>query len=219
MSGRDIYARQTFGTRLGYGIRPALLLVDFVVGFNDANVLGGGNIAAAIDRSVGLLAAARELGIPVVFSRIVYEPGGVNAGAFAAKVPALLRLLEESPLSQVVPELAPRPEELVVRKTQASCFFETGLASWLRWRDVDTLLVAGCTTSGCVRASAVDATSHNFRTIVVRDCVGDRDETQHEANLFDLEQKYADVVSASEALAYLGGLPAIDRGSATRRAN
>lgn len=206
MDAAEIYRRQNLGNRVGFGARGALLLVDFVNGFNDETVLGGGNIAAAIRHSVALLAGARERGLPVVFTRIVYEPAGANAGAFSTKLPSLLQLTEQNPLSQVVDELAPQPGEHIVRKTQASAFFGTDLAGWLQWRNVDTVLVAGCTTSGCVRASVIDAASYNFRTIVVRDCVGDRAIPPHDANLFDMDQKYADVVSLDAVRRWLASL-------------
>ena len=111
-------------------------------------------------------------------------------------MPSLLTLTEAAHASQIVPELTPEPGELVVRKLQASAFFGTELASWLRWKGIDTLAVAGCTTSGCVRASVVDAVAHDFRTMVLTDCVGDRALAPHEANLFDMGQKYADLMTA-----------------------
>ena len=198
MSELDIYARQGFAQRVGIGRRPALVIVDFVVGFTDPAHFGGGNIGEAIAATVDLLALARARAWPVAHTRVVYADDGADGGAFAAKVPPLLTLTERSPLSQIVPELAPRDGELVVRKTQASAFFETGLAAWLRWRGADTLAVAGCTTSGCVRATVVDAVSHNLRTIVVTDCVGDRAIGPHRASLYDMEQKYADLMTGAE---------------------
>ena len=114
------------------------------------------------------------------------------------KAPGLRKLTEDAPAGQIVPELAPRDGELIVRKTQASAFFGTGLAGWLVAQGADTVVVSGCTTSGCVRASVVDAVAYNFRPIVVRDCVGDRALAPHEANLFDMEQKYADVMDRDE---------------------
>lgn len=196
----DIYRRQGFAQPVGFGSRPGLLIVDFVVGFTDPAHFGGGNIGPAIDRTVTLLAHARAQGWPVAHTRVVYAADGSDAGAFAAKVPSLLKLTEESPLSQIVPELAPAPGELVIRKRQASAFFASELAAWLSWRGVDTLLVAGCTTSGCIRASVVDAVSNNFRTVVLTDCVGDRAIGPHEANLFDMGQKYADLRSSEEVM-------------------
>jgi maleamate amidohydrolase len=200
-----IYAAQGFGQTSGIGRAPALVIVDFVVGFADPAHFGGGNIGAAIARTVGLLGFARRQGWPVAHTRVVYAEDGADAGIFARKVPALLTLTEASPLSQIVPELAPRPGEFVVRKRGASAFFGTDLAPWLAMRRVDTLAVAGCTTSGCVRATVVDALQHNLRTICVTDCVGDRALGPHTANLFDIGQKYADLMSA-EALesAWLG---------------
>jgi maleamate amidohydrolase len=119
------------------------------------------------------------------------------------KVPALAMLTETAPAGQIVPELTPLPSERILRKTQPSTFFSTGYADLLRRQGVDTVIVAGCTTSGCVRATVVDAMSHNFRTIVVRDGVGDRSIAAHEANLFDMEQKYADLMDAAAIVAWL----------------
>ena len=191
----DIYRRQGFAHTLGIGAAPALIIVDFVNGFTDPAHFGGGSIEAAIAQTVRLLSLARELGWPVAHTRVVYADDGADAGVFAAKVPSLRTLTETSHLSQIVPLLQPLAGELQIRKRQASAFFETGLASWLAFRRVDTVFVAGCTTSGCVRATVVDACSHNFRTIVVTDCVGDRAQAPHDANLFDMGQKYADLMS------------------------
>ncbi len=206
MNAKDIYQKQNLGNRVGFGMRPALLIVDFVNGFADAELLGGGNIHSAIRETQSVLQQSREKGLPVVFTRIVYEEGGVNIGAFATKIPALVNLTEDAPASQIVPELAPKQGEHIIRKTQASAFFGTDLAPWLAWRSVDTVLVAGCTTSGCVRASVIDAASHNLRAIVIRECVGDRALEPHEANLFDIDAKYGDVVPKVEATDFLSGL-------------
>ncbi len=178
-------------------------MVDFTVGFNDPALFGGGNIAAAIERTAGLLAFFRAQRLPVAFTRVVYADDGSDAGVFCLKAPGLRMLTESHPAGQVVPELEPAPGELIVRKTQASAFFGTGFAAWLVQQGADTLVVAGCTTSGCVRATVVDAMSHNFRTVVARDCVGDRAMGPHEANLFDIGQKYADLMDRDEILAEL----------------
>jgi maleamate amidohydrolase len=201
MSDLDVYAKQGFGNRAGMGTAPALLIVDFVNGFADPAVFGGGNIGPAIAATVPVLAFCRQRGIPVAHTRVVYAADGTDAGVFARKAPGLLRLTEDDPLSHIVPELAPVAGELVVRKLGASAFFETQLASWLRFKRVDTLLIAGCTTSGCVRASVVDSLQHNFRTVVLTDCVGDRAQAPHEANLFDIGQKYADLMDGTAAMA------------------
>jgi maleamate amidohydrolase len=199
----DIYREQNFGNRIGFGRRSALLVVDFTVGFNDPALFGGGNIDPAIKRSAGLLDFFRKKGLPVAFTRVVYAEDGSDAGVFCLKAPELRMLTENHPAGQIVPELAPRQSEYIVRKTQASAFFGTGFAPWLIQQGCDTVVVAGCTTSGCVRASVVDALSHNFRPIVARDCVGDRAIGPHEANLFDLQQKYADVLERDEIIAAL----------------
>jgi maleamate amidohydrolase len=195
---RDIYRRQGFANPLGLGQAPALLIIDFVHGFTDPAHFGGGNIAEAIVGTQALLTLARAKGWPVAHTRVVYADDGSDAGAFAIKVPSLLKLTETSPLSQIVPELTPAPGEAVIRKKHASAFFGTDLAAWLAFRRIDTLLIAGCTTSGCVRASVIDASAHNLRPVMVTDCVGDRALGPHEANLFDMSQKYADVMSMAE---------------------
>jgi maleamate amidohydrolase len=201
MSELDIYAKQGFAKSVGIGERPALVMVDFVLGFTDPEHFGGGNIGEAIQKTVGLLAVARERGWPVAHTRVVYADDGSDAGAFTRKAPGLLKLTETSPLSQIVKELTPAPGELVLRKRQASAFFGTEFAGWLAWNRVDTLFVTGCTTSGCVRATVVDAVSANMRTIVVTDCVGDRAMGPHEANLFDMGQKYADLMPSEAVIA------------------
>ena len=187
------------------GQRPALVIVDFVVGFADPAHFGGGNIGPAIAETVQLLAFARRHRWPVAHTRVVYADDGADAGVFTRKAPSLLKLTEASPLSQIVPELAPAKGEHIVRKQGASGFFGTGLAAFLTARGADTVIVAGCTTSGCVRATVVDSMQHNFRTIVATDCVGDRAIGPHEANLFDMGQKYADLMARAEIEAAFSG--------------
>jgi maleamate amidohydrolase len=194
----DIYRAQGFAQQVGVGDALALVIVDFVQGFTDPVHFGGGNIGDAITHTVAMLAVARKRGWPVAHTRVVYADDGSDCGSFARKVPALSRLTETSPLSQIVPELTPAPGELILRKHNASAFFATGLAGWLGYRGIDTVLIAGCTTSGCVRATVIDSCSHNFRTIVLTDCVGDRAVGPHEANLFDMKQKYADLMNVTE---------------------
>ncbi len=198
-----IYRAQGFGNTVGMGARPALCIVDFTNGFVDPAIFGGGNIPAAVANTVGLLEAARRRGLPVAFSRVVYADDGSDHCAFVRKVPALATLTERAPAGQIVPELKPLPSETILRKTQPSAFFGTLYAEQLRKLGVDTVIVAGCTTSGCVRATVVDAMSHDFRTLVARDCVGDRSLQAHEANLFDMEQKYADLMASETIIAAL----------------
>jgi maleamate amidohydrolase len=200
MSELDIYARQGLGHSAGFGARPALLIVDFVNGFNDPDQFGGGNIGPAIEKTRALLAACRANKVPVAFTRVVYAEDGSDAGVFTLKAPTLLNLTEDAEGSQVVPELEPVAGEFIIRKRQASAFFGTELLGWLVKHGVDTVLVTGCTTSGCVRASVVDSLSYNFLTIVVTDCVGDRAIAPHEANLFDMGQKYADLMTCEEVV-------------------
>ncbi|HSD42339.1 MAG TPA: isochorismatase family protein [Burkholderiales bacterium] len=206
MQETDIYRKQNFGNRIGFGRKTALVIVDFTVAFNDPALFGGGNIDAAVKQTVGLLDFFRQAGLPVAFTRVVYAEDGSDAGVFCMKVPSLRMLTENHPAGQIVPELAPRAGELIVRKTQASAFFGTGLAPWLVQQGCDTVVVVGCTTSGCVRASVIDAISHNFRPILARDCVGDRALGPHDASLFDMGQKYADLLRRDEIVAQLARL-------------
>jgi maleamate amidohydrolase len=200
MANDDIYRKQTFGQKTGFGRKTVLLVVDFVNGFTDPEVFGGGNIAEAVSATGPLLAFFRAQKLPVAFTRIVYADDGSDCGIWCEKVPRLRELTEASHGSQVVDALAPQPGELVIRKTQASAFFGTHLAGVLLAKGVDTIVLVGCTTSGCVRASAIDAMSSNFRLVVASDCVGDRALGPHAANLFDIGQKYGDLLTAREIM-------------------
>lgn len=194
------YERQGFGASMAPEAPYGLLIVDLVNGFADPAVFGGGNIPQAIEQTIGLLAHARKQGWPVAHSRIVFADDDADHNIFTLKVPGMLTLKEADHNSAIVPQLAPAAGELVVRKTVPSAFFGTSLAAWLAQRGVQTLLVAGAVTSGCVRASVVDAMQYGFRPLVVSDCVGDRAIGPHEANLFDMQQKYATVLTRDEAL-------------------
>ncbi len=201
MSEVEVYARQGFGAAMAPKAPFGLLIVDFVNGFADPAQFGGGNIPAAIERTRMLLATARQRKWPVAHSRIVYQDDDADDNIFSLKVPTMITLKEDLPSSQIVDVLAPVPGELVVRKNVPSAFFGTSLAPWLTQRGVQTLLVAGAVTSGCVRASVVDAMCWGFRPLVVTDCVGDRAIGPHEANLFDMGQKYAILMDRDSALA------------------
>ncbi|WP_414650891.1 isochorismatase family protein [Eoetvoesiella sp.] len=194
MAGQDVYARQGFGNRLDVAGNIGLLIVDFVNGFADPQAFGGGNVADAIANTRPVLEDARQRGWPVAHSRIVFADDKADLNIFGLKVPPLANLRRDDPASAIVDELAPAKGELVVCKTEPSAFFGTNLAAWLTQRAVRTLLIAGATTSGCVRASVVDAMSHGFRPFVLEDCVGDRALEPHRANLFDIQQKYGEVV-------------------------
>ena len=203
------YARGGFSQRLPPGRRPALLVVDFVQAYllEQSPLYGGAACAAARDGAVTLLTAARRARVPVVHTRVEYEPGGRDGGIFFRKVPALacFERGRHPELAAFAPGLEPAPGDIVITKQYASAFFGTGLAPALTALGCDTVLIAGVSTSGCVRATAVDACQHGFIPLVVREAVGDRAPGPHEANLFDLQAKYAEVVSLDSALAYLAG--------------
>ena len=200
-SDADIYKHQNFGNSLGMGAKIAMLIVDFVNGFDDPDQFGGGNVTEACDNTVPLLAACRNLGMTIAHTRVVLADDGGDDNIMAIKVPALKTLTENAQCSQIVERLTPRPGEIIVRKRLPSAFFGTDLAPNFTMRRIDTVLVTGCTTSGCVRASALDAMCYGFRPIVISDCVGDRALGPHEANLFDLKQKYAEIMTRDEAIA------------------
>lgn len=199
-----VYQRQGFGATLGIVGKVALLIVDFVNGFADPASFGGGNIGPAIANTTRALAEARKRGWPIAHTRIVFADDGSDGNIFSLKVPTLLGLTEASRLSAIVDELTPLPGECVIRKRTPSAFFGTDLAPWLAKQGIQTVLVAGTTTSGCVRASVVDAMAHGFRPIVMTDCVGDRAIGPHDANLFDMGQKNADLMTLDEVLAVVG---------------
>lgn len=209
MAGQDVYARQGFGNRLDVAGNIGLLIVDFVNGFADPQAFGGGNVADAIANTRPVLEDARQRGWPVAHSRIVFADDKADLNIFGLKVPPLANLRRDDPASAIVDELAPAKGELVVCKTEPSAFFGTNLAAWLTQRAVRTLLIAGATTSGCVRASVVDAMSHGFRPFVLEDCVGDRALEPHRANLFDIQQKYGEVVPYPGLRAQLLAQPGI----------
>jgi len=204
---RDNYAATFAGNRLGFGRRPALLLIDFLAGYTtEGSPFYAPGVRDALANSIALLAAARAAAIPVVHTNVRYGPGLANGGMFVRKIPALACMVEGNPLAAFCAGVEPLASETVISKQYASAFFATSLAPLLTARGVDTTILAGCTTSGCIRASAIDAISHGFRPIVVRECVGDRHPAPHQANLFDIDAKYGDVVGRAEAIAYLEGL-------------
>ncbi|MEC7765152.1 MAG: isochorismatase family protein [Pseudomonadota bacterium] len=200
MDDTSKYASQGFGGTVGFGQRPALLIIDFTVGFADPAIFGGGNIPDAIQNTARVLTRARDAGMPVAHTKIIYAEDGSDQNLHTNKVPKLLKLTEANPASDFDPAVYPVAGETVVRKRLPSAFFGTDLAGVLMAKGVDTLLIAGCTTSGCVRASALDALCYGFRPIIMTDCVGDRAKGPHDATLFDLSQKYADLFTSDEAM-------------------
>ena len=201
------YARGGFTVRLEPGPRPALLVIDFVKAYvtEGSPLFGGEGCLAAQRGAQSLLGAARQAGIPIVHTTVAYQVGGRDGGIFFRKVPALscFETGRHPELAAFAHGLEPAAGEIVITKQYASAFFGTSLASTLTSIGVDTLLIAGVSTSGCVRASAVDCCQHGFVPLVVRDAVGDRAAQPHAANLFDLQAKYAEVIDLSAATEYL----------------
>ncbi len=196
-----------FDGHLGFGKAPALLIVDVVMAYLEPSSALYAGVEAALASNERLAEAARAAGVPVIFTNVEYEPGGANGGLFYKKIPALKAFDKGSPLGAFPPTLQPAPGDRVITKQYASAFFDTGLAEMLRGMSVDTLLITGYSTSGCVRATALDALQSGFAPFVVREACGDRHTAPHEANLFDLQAKYAEVISEREALDLLGSTP------------
>jgi len=195
--------RSGFGGALVLGERPALLIVDFQRGFTDPTINPlAADCASALAATNRLMAAMRPLG-PVLLSVCSYAPDLRDAGLWGQKCPTLATLRRGSAACEIDPRLSIRTEDLVFEKTQASAFFGTPLAGILASRRIDTLYVAGCTTSGCVRASVVDALAHGFAPVVVESACSDRSARQHASNLIDMHDKYAEVVDLDQALSLL----------------
>ena len=203
------YAR-AYGKKAGFGRRPALVMVDFAHAYYDpdCDLYGGEGCATALASALRIRARCREVGVPVVLTEVVLHPSGLDGGRFFQKAKPLGAFIKGRPTAAFAEGLAPEPDELVISKQYPSAFFGTSLASTLTAAGVDSVILTGLTTSGCVRASCVDAMSHGFITTVVADACGDRHPGPHEANLFDMNAKYADVVSEAEILAHLDGLAA-----------
>ena len=201
----DDYGGAGFGNTMGFGERPAVLVVDMVRAYVDPTSPLYAGVEDTVAPARAVLDAARSAGVPVIYTEVVFGPGGLDGGTFFRKIKPLELFVGRGEMGEILPELAPAENELVVTKQYASAFFGTSLASTLTALGRDTVIVLGYSTSGCVRASAVDATQHGFMTVVVSDAVGDRDDRPHEANLFDLAAKYADVVDSDDVISYLKG--------------
>lgn len=197
------YKQAGFGGRLPFGRKPALVIVDFVRAYIEPGSPLYANCAPAFESAKRVLAGARAARIPVIFTGVEYEPGGVNGGVFFRKVGALKVFERGSRLAEYCDGLEPQAGEWLLLKQYASAFFGTTLAPTLTAQGIDTVIITGVSTSGCVRATALDACQYGFIPYVVRDAVGDRDPRPHEANLFDLQAKYAEVVSEAEILAHM----------------
>jgi maleamate amidohydrolase len=203
---QDNYAG-VFDTRLGFGKTPAILVIDFINAYTTPGAsLFAEGVVHAVEASREVLDLARAKNVPVIYTRVLYQENGLDGGIFVQKVPGLLKMVAGEPLAEIVPELTPEPQDIVIIKQYASAFFGTSLAALLTAQGIDTVILTGCSTSGCIRASAVDGMQYGFRVMVPRECVGDRHDAPHEANLFDINSKYGDVVARQEVLDYLGGL-------------
>jgi maleamate amidohydrolase len=194
---------RAYGGRIGFGKKPALLLVDFVQAYFEPGCDLYAGVDSALASALRLREAAHAAGVPVVLTRVTYHETGFDGGRFFEKAKPLRNFLPGSPTAAWPAGLEPLSSELIINKQYPSAFFGTSLASTLTAAGIDTVILTGLSTSGCVRATCVDCMSHGFRTIVVRDACGDRHPAPHEANLFDMNAKYADVVGEAEAMNYL----------------
>jgi maleamate amidohydrolase len=198
------YARAGYHARQTWGKRPGLILIDFANAYfdPDAPLFGGEGCRIALENAARLAPAARAAGIPVIHTEVKYQPGGADGGAFYAKVPALSCFDAGAETQKLAAPLTLEPSDILITKQYPSGFFGTSLAATLQWLRIDTLLLAGVTTSGCVRATCIDSISNGFVTLVVEDAVGDRAEEPHRANLYDMSAKYADLLTTDDAITY-----------------
>jgi maleamate amidohydrolase len=200
-----IYARAGFGASVRRGERPAIVVVDLTNGFTDPSAPTGADLSSAVAATAELVEAGRPAGVPVVFTTIAYTPAEADGDAvtWLTKAPGMRALREGSHAVAIDDRLRVAARDHLITKKGASAFFGTGLAALLAGLRVDTVLVCGATTSGCVRATAVDAVQSGFSVLVPRQCVGDRAVGPHEANLFDIQAKYGDVIELADAIDYL----------------
>lgn len=202
---RETYARAGITGRVGFGRKAVVVVVDLFGAFVRSDVqIGGADLTPVIMSNQRLLRGARAKGLPVVFTLIRYREDLADAGVWSEKVLSLGNLREGSPFLELDPRLETQPTDHQIVKRFPSAFFGTSLTTILTAQGVDTVIVTGTTTSGCVRATVVDALSHGYRVIVPRECVGDRAELPHVANLFDIDSKYGDVMELEEVLAAIG---------------
>ncbi len=197
---QDVYGRSGIGTRVGFGSSPALVVVDFQRGFTDPASPVGGDVSEAVLATARLLAAARAAELPIAYTAVGFDPGLRDGATWLRKMPGLGALVEGSVWCEIDERVSPLPSEPVWLKRASSAFFGTPLIPFLTAARADTLIVTGCVTSGCVRATTVDSVSWGYRTIVPVECVGDRASGPHEWSLFDIDAKYADVIALTEVL-------------------
>ena len=195
--------KAVFNKRLGFGKNPAIILVDFVAAYFDENSPLYADVEKALLSAIRIRNKGREKNIPIIYTNVSYQKDGKNGGVFFEKLPVLSCFIEGAKTAGWPSKLDIDPNEIVITKQYPSAFFETCLSKKLNNLEIDTLIITGLTTSGCIRATCVDAISYGFRPIVVKDACGDRHEKPHIANLFDMNAKYADVVSESEVVNFL----------------
>ena len=203
---KDVYDEARLGQGMTWGKNPGVLVIDFTCGFTDPECSLGADMTAEIEATRTLLDAARQRGLPIVYTTIGFAPHGKDGGIWIEKAPALMDLELGGKWIEIDPRLDPQPDEVIIMKKGASGFFGTNLAAVLVSQGVDTVILCGATTSGCVRATAVDLLQNGWPAVVPRECVGDRAQAPHEANLFDIQAKYGDVVSLEGALAYVASV-------------
>jgi len=204
----SFFRKRGFSRVIGFGERPAVLVIDIIGAFTDPDLPLGANLDEVIAQTKRILAPSRAADLPVFFSSVAYEDKDLrDAGIWALKQAGVMTLRAGTPEVEVDPRLGRRAGEPVIMKKYASVFFGTDFVTRLHTLKIDTLILTGCTTSGCVRATAVDGLQYGFRVMVPREAVGDRAAPAHEQSLFDLNAKYADVVSVDDVLAYLSKLP------------
>lgn len=203
------FRERGFGLKIGFGKRPCLIVVDIIRAFTDPDMPLGSNMDTEIEATNRLIDACRDADVPVFFTTTAYDDAALkDGGIWVLKQKGAATLRSGTPAVELDPRLHHQPQDSTLVKKYASCFFGTDLLSRLVSNGCDTLLIAGCTTSGCVRGTAVDAVQNGFRPIIVTEAVGDRSEAAHKQSLFDLQAKYCDVVMLDEALAYLRDLQA-----------
>jgi nicotinamidase-related amidase len=198
-----VYARAELGQRIGFGSAPAVLIVDFQRCFVDPSIPGGADFSDAIAQTQELLAVARSNNVPAFFTRVAYQPDLADAGLFVQKCPSLRYAVEDTENVEIDARLERRATEPLLTKKFASAFYGTSLAEILKEAGIDTLVICGCTTSGCVRASVVDALQNGFRAVIPRQCVADIAQGPHEWSLFDIDSKYGDVTTTHNVIAAL----------------
>lgn len=200
----QFFAERGFGMKMGFGRRPALLVIDFINAFTDSSTMLGSNLDSQLEQANRLVDAAHASEVPVLFSTVIYEEADLrDSGIWAMKHKGTRLLRAGTDMVQLDRRVHRGPADPMIVKKYASCFFGTDLVPRLLSHGADTLIIAGCSTSGCVRATAVDACQNGFRPIVVREAVGDRSNAAHEQSLFDLHSRYADVTGIEEVLQYI----------------